>query len=482
MCDECGKAVTKIWRIHKEQRYCSTCYARIFKRRMCPHCGNFARLPKNDPEAVCLKCQTSKPCSRCGKTDYEIGKVTPYGPVCSVCAPYFREPEPCELCGAKSTRLTRVSHLGHDHRVCPKCVRSNHGTCNACRRHRQLRLSPDGRKLCGACLEKGDVPCPKCSEPMPAGYGKQCQRCYWKGLLEKRIRIDCAAFSISGMAANFEDFSQWLAKDIGEQRAAITLHRYLPFFIAIEKQFAAIPSYGVLLAHFGALHLRRVLLPMRWMQQTGHVVPDAVAREEDSDRRRINATLDKVGIGTRERTILAGYLKALLMELGNQATTLRSVRLAMTPAAALLLEGLKMGRMPPDQKVLNAYLKKTPGQRAAMSGFVCYLRETYRIEITQPKIDSVKAARNRRKKLEAELLVLMKEGGQGEVFRRQWLSVALAYFHELPRKVGKNIRSEQISSHEDGSLTVVWSDQKYWLPVSWGRDRATPHGAGGEAI
>lgn len=463
-CDECGKHVTKIWRVYKGCRYCSTCYARVFKRRMCPSCGNFARLPKNDSDAVCIKCQISRPCARCGKTDYEIGKITPYGPVCNACAPHFREPEPCELCGLKSTRLTRVSHLVHEHRVCPKCARADHGTCQACRRHRQLHVSTDGRKLCKTCLEKGDVPCQKCGEPMPAGYGKQCQKCYWKELLEKRIRMDCASFSIPRMASQFEAFGQWLGKEVGEHKAAIMLHRYLLFFLGIEKQWVAIPDYSALLVYFGAPRLRRALLPMRWMQEIGLVVPDAVAREEDSDRRRIFATLDKVKKGTRERTILDGYHKALMMGLKDKETTLRSIRLAMTPAAALLLKGRDMGRTPPDQQALGAYLEKTPGQRAAVSGFVRYLREKYGVEITPPRIDSGKAERNRRKKLEAEMLVLMRECGDGDEFRRRWLSVALAYFHGLPRKIGKTIRGEQITAHGDGSLTIVWSSQKYWLP------------------
>lgn len=463
-CDECGKRVAKICRVYKGHRYCATCYARVFKRRMCPGCGNFARLLKSEPSAVCIKCQTSKPCARCGKTDYAVGKITPYGPVCNSCSPHFREPEPCELCGSKSTRLTRVSRFGHEHRVCPKCARADYDTCQACRCHRQLHVSADGRKLCKTCLEKGDVPCQKCGEPMPAGYGKQCQACYWKGLLEKRIRMDCAAFSMPQMDAHFEAFGQWLGKEVGEHKAAITLHRYLLFFLDIEKQWRAIPDYGELLAYFGALRLRRVLLPMRWMQEIGLVLPDAVAREEDSERRRIFTTLDKVGTGTRERTILDGYHKALMEDLKEDKMILRSIRLTLTPAATLLLRAREIGCMPPDQKALDSYLEKTPGQRAAVSGFVRYLREKYGVEIALPKIDSGKAERNRRKKLEAEMLVLMRECGSGEEFSRRWLSVALAYFHGLPRKTGKNIPDEQITAHGDGSLTIVWNSQKYWLP------------------
>lgn len=165
-CDECGKTVARIWRVRKGHKYCGTCYARVFKRRLCPKCGNFARLPKNDPDAICLECQVAKPCARCGKTDYAVGKITSYGPVCGACASHFREPEPCEVCGKPSQRLTRVSRLGHDQRVCPSCARADHGVCEACRHHRLLDQGKDGRMLCKACCEKGEVACPECGQPI----------------------------------------------------------------------------------------------------------------------------------------------------------------------------------------------------------------------------------------------------------------------------------------------------------------------------
>lgn len=466
ICDECGKTVARIWRVYKEHKYCGTCYARVFKRSMCPRCGNFARLPKDDNEAICQKCQIAKPCVRCGKTDYATGKITSYGPVCNSCASYFREAEPCEICGKPSKRLSRVSRLGHNHRVCPRCARADHGICEACHHHRLLGQVKDGRMLCNACNEKGEVPCPECGQHMPAGRGKQCEACYWRMLLEKRVVMDYAMFSAPVMADHFRVFGEWVGKEVGYHKAAITLHRYLPFFLDIEKQWKIIPEYTVLLKHFGTLRLRRVLLPMRWMQEVGLVVPENVAKEEDSDQRRIVATLEKVGKDTRERAILDGYCNGLMADLKEEKTTLRSVRLAMTPAANLLLKGREMGVTPPDQKVLNTYLEKTPGQRAAASGFVCYLRGIHMIEIVLPKVNPQRAQINRKKRLEAEMLGLMRERGQGDEFRRRWLSVALEYFHGLSRKVGEAIPHENISCHEDGSFTIDLKEKKYWIPFA----------------
>ena len=420
----------------------------------------------SDPNAICQKCQVAKPCVRCGKTDYEIGKITEYGPVCGHCATYFREPEPCKGCGKPSKRLTRVTRLGHDHRVCPRCARADHGVCEACHRSRLLECTEDGRMLCNTCHEQGEIPCSVCEQQMPAGRGKQCESCYWRGLLKKRVAMDCAIFSTPAMAAHFHAFGEWLSKEIGDNKAAITLHRYLSFFVEIEKEWKAIPEYAVLLKKFGTLRLRRVLLPMKWMQEASLVVPDSVAKQEDSDRRRIAATLDKVGKRTKERVILEGYLKILMVDLKQENTTLRSIRLAMTPAAVLLLKGREMKRMPPDQKALDGYLEKTPGQRAAVSGFVCYLRDKYGVDVALPRANSNNAQLHRKRKLEVEMLTLMQKDDRGEEFRKQWLSVALAYFHGVSRRAGKNIQDKKIIIHDDGSLTIAWNEQEYWIPVA----------------
>lgn len=463
-CDECGKDVARIWRVHKEHKYCSTCYARVFKRRICHKCGNFARLPKNDPDAICQKCVVAKPCARCGKADYEVGKITLYGPVCGSCATYFHEPEPCEICGKPSKRLTRVSRLGHGHRVCPSCARADHGACEACRHYRQLEKATDGRMLCKVCLKNGEISCSTCDQPIPAGRGKQCEACYWRGLLEKRVAMDCAAFTAPAMADRFRAFGEWLGNEVNHHKAALTLHRYLPFFLDVEKQWKTIPEYAVLLKHFGTLRLRRVLLPMKWMQEVGLVVPDAVLKQEDSDQKRIATTLDKVRKDTRERAILEGYCNGLMADLKDEKTTLRSIRLAMTPAAALLIKGREMELMPPNQQVLDGYLEATPGQRAAVSGFVCYLREKYGIEIALPTANSNKRLMDRKKKFESEILELMRNGGHGERFKKRWISVALAYFHGLPKKVGLVIQDSKVSIPLEGGFAVDWNNQVYWIP------------------
>lgn len=299
---------------------------------------------------------------------------------------------------------------------------------------------------------------------MPAGYGKQCQNCYWSGLLEKRIRMDSSAFSTPGLAQSFEAFGHWLGGKVGGHKAALAIHRYLPFFIELERQWNQIPGYDELLNHFGTLRLRRVLLPMRWLEEVGLVLADARAKKEDSERRRVVAILNMLPSGSPEKAILDGYHKLLQENLLNGETTLRSIRLAMSPAAALLLKARENEVMPPDQRALAAYLEKSPGQRAAVSGFVRYLRQAMASDIALPKPDKEKAKRARRKQLEARMLELMQEDRRSKAITRRWLSIALAYFHDLPISVGKGLAEDQFSIQNDGSYTITWKGENYWIP------------------
>ncbi len=464
-CDECGRQMIRAHRHYRGHRYCATCYAREFKPRACSRCGCVARLLRSEETAVCRKCDSDQPCVRCGKTDYAIGKLTDYGPVCNACSPYFRKPENCESCGTLSHRLARSSRLGHDLRVCPKCIIVDHATCRACHRHRLLRPNANGYLLCEKCHQFGEIHCVQCQQLMPAGYGSRCERCYWSELLGKRLRMGYTAFSTQVMANHFTVFGLWLLAHAGEAKAAQTIHRYLRFFCDIEKQWADIPDYRALLGLFGTAKLRRVLLPMRWMAESGLVVIDEIAKAEDSERRRIAVIQERFMPGSTQRVLLDGYLEMMYRRLKDEKITLKSIRLAVTPAAALLgvtAESFQNGL--PSQKCLDIYLSKKPGQRAAVSGFVGYLRKAHSIEIELPNARSVEAKRRRRKALELELLTLMKHGNNSEPCRMQWVFVALAYFHGVTcAAVRKMIDAGLVQS--GSGFVIIFESIEYWLPA-----------------
>lgn len=348
--------------------------------------------------------------------------------------------------------------------MCSKCFTAEHGTCEACRRHRKLQLASSGQMLCRKCFIYGTHPCTQCGRSMPAGYGSRCERCYWRSLLEKRVRLDRAAFSTQVMAEHFTSFGQWLLTEVGENKAGLTIHRYLLFFIEIEQQWGDIPEYASLLGRYGAARLRRMLLPMRWIESIGLATPNETAKTEDSERRRVAVIQEKLAPRSSERKLLDSYLKVLLDRFSFGKIALVSVRLALRPAAELLSTSIEdnQGSGLPSQAQLNAYLAKKPGQRAAISGFVRYLREVHGAEVRLPSANKTEVKRLRRKNLEAELLALMRHGDGSEPCKRYWISVALTYFHGLRTSLYKNALPAVVPAEEGG--VIVWDNREYWLP------------------
>ena len=168
-CHGCNQPVSFIKKRYKGKKYCSTCYARIFKKRLCPSCGDFARLPRDDEQAICNECIKKQPCIRCNQTNKPIGKLTEYGVVCNSCSVYFRPIEPCERCGTPSQKMTRISRFNDDLRVCPKCATRDYETCPSCQKHRLLESDVSGQRMCKKCRDKPQKFCKACHSMIAAG-------------------------------------------------------------------------------------------------------------------------------------------------------------------------------------------------------------------------------------------------------------------------------------------------------------------------
>ena len=466
-CDICGRNIMKAHRVYEGEDHCAACYKRRFKHRLCPRCGNTARLPVHNSAAICRKCETNCPCVRCGKTSYKTGKITPYGPACKSCAEYFLEPRECSICGKPSRRLSRVRHGGLTVLACPACSAKlrgiTRGTCRACRRHRDLQESTEGLLLCCPCIEIGEVPCPLCACSMPAGRGRQCEECALLVTLRRRIELNRAAFRIPEMAQRFSEFGEWLHTEVGPGKAARSINRYLTFFTEIEEHWQGLPDYAELLRHFSAGGLRRVLLPMKWLALAYGIIPDPRMREEDSERRRIKQLLAGIPQTTELNTALRLYWKHLEARIQSGKLTLRSARLALRPAVSLVQISSQAGENLPSQSSVDHYLLSAPGQRATLTGFITFLNGQYTLALNST-VDSRRVETVRRKKLEAEMLSLMRDPPQGAEGEKRWLSISLAYFHGMPHSVAKELDDDNVSGNLDGSFTIHWGGLEYWVP------------------
>lgn len=411
-----------------------------------------------------------EPCVRCLRTTYAIGKVTPYGPACNACSPYFSKGGVCAHCGKESRWLSKVLRLGIDQPICPACQRLDHGNCALCRRNRLLYDDGAGRLLCKRCLTKGTVACRTCGKPSPAGRGGECDDCYWNRLLSKRIDIAAVVFDRKENAEIFRAFGEWLREDAGAHPAAIKINRYFEFFLEMWSSGENIPDATTLLKHFSAGLLRKNFQPLRFLEEKGLVKITATDRMEVTERKRIKEIMAQSAETGSAHIFMIRYHDRLTERMREGVTGLSSVRLALSPALALLKTAIMNGRELPCQEDLLEYLGTAPGQRAAVSGFVCLLRDEFGAELALPSVKSLrcKIARRRpenRLDLERELMELMRSVDKSEKDRRKLVELSLRYFHRIPARMARKMAVEdQLVEIDGGDMAVLSGKKHYWLP------------------
>ncbi|GAC1405746.1 MAG: hypothetical protein NVSMB6_00850 [Burkholderiaceae bacterium] len=255
----------------------------------------------------------------------------------------------------------------------------------------------------------------------------------------------------------------WLIEQVPAQKAALTIHGYFPFFYEMEKHWGKVPSYAQLLIHFTAEGLRRVRLPMRWLSETLQVIVDAKEREDASDLRRIAVIVASLPVGTPAAQILTAYNSELQLRVAASRISIRTARLALRPAASLLVTCEKSGFQLPRQDALDSYLLNAPGQKASIFGFVSFMNSHHAANLVI-RVDEKKTRSMRRRQLEAEMVKLLEDGQRDDAFEAKWISISLAYFHGLPRRVGKSSKRISFSTDADGNFAVLWNGKTYFVP------------------
>lgn len=460
ICTACNKVVPKLTRVHKGEGYCAACYKRLFVRNVCPQCRNFKRLLKSDRTSICAECFSSLPCIRCKRKDRKVGLLTATGPACASCAPHFRNPTECEVCSKLSTRPVYVSQNGQDVRVCQSCASQQFKTCSSCRRYRAIASEEGPIRLCERCYRSPPGRCPKCDGQMPAGRLNECEACYWRGLLRKRIDLFQVGIGSTELRRDLEAFAGWMADRSSPASAAVKLKRALPIFVEIGQKWRHIPSYEDLIAHFGPQAPRRYYLLFQWLRQSGKIVENKEFRLKATEDRLVAKLLDEFVDLPAARELISAYHGHLLE--GRQRTP-KSIRLALSPAAAFLklIDGRSKETI--TQKTLETFLAAKPGQRAALTGFVNFLRRRFKYELSIKKPDTVIQLRAKRKRLEEHLVQAISLGIDDQSRLKRWISLSFAYFHNLPRKAGAEVGQGDVKE-VPGGFEVTWRGRMYWIP------------------
>lgn len=463
VCNGCEKSVTQIKKRYKGKKYCLTCYSRIFKRCVCPNCGVFARLPKNDTQAMCNECIKKQPCIRCNLTNKPVGKITEYGFVCNSCSVYFRQIGLCERCKTPSQKLTKISRFNDGLRVCQKCSTRDYETCPSCSKYRLLELDKNGKKVCKKCKTSPDKPCIGCKTMIAAGCADLCSDCYWRKNLWKKFSQNIQLFENDFLKKQYENYIHWLTDQVGAHKAAVYIHKHTDFFIKTEILWNdSMPDIDQLLLILRTSGLRKFEMVMKWFDQVHDIKTSSLVKKECSENDQIDNLIKQLPSPSLAFDVVSAYKDKLNMKLSSGTTSIRSIRLAIKPAVSLMLSIGEDGNVLPNLNFVKVYLTNFVGQTAALTGFINFLNDQYATNIDYISFKKSKYISNVAKvKLENELLEIL--GSGNEVNHIVWVRKGLQYFHNMSYQNTFKIKEDMISEIEDG-FNIIFNEKCFWLP------------------
>ncbi len=464
-CDECSDVIERTHKIYKQLKFCHKCYMRVFKKRVCPSCGKVARLSKYDNSAICKKCENNRPCIRCQRINYPIGKITNHGPVCNSCSVYFREFQACERCGTLSQKLSRISRFADNLRVCPKCATRDYKTCPRCKRYRLLEVeSLSGQMFCKKCLNYSTGHCQVCRHQIPAGRGDLCERCSWHQSLERRIVKLVNNLENHYLRECFKNYAKWLEQKLGPHKTALVVNKHIGFFEETSDLWTnKVPIYRVLLQRLRSSGLRKYVLPMQWLIKVHNLKIDIKAKEFCSELDQLKKLASICPESSFSAQVIQDYYDLLINRANEGKISIRSARLAMKPASVLMLQMSKSRFDIPRIWHIKHYLSLHPGQAAALVGFINFLNKKFDANLNISFILNFNFLKDiRKQKLEKEILKLIRDAEISFSLLR-WVRVCLKYFHKLNDYDSKKVTLSMINEVEDGYI-VSYQNERYWLP------------------
>lgn len=435
-CDFCGTSLEKWDYHHAGKRYCRRCYDRAFRLRTCSACGKRKMIHKDLSDPVCKICRIKdKPCIRCGREILRNGKITEAGPVCASCAGYFRPEERCPVCGETSRRVFLFSIDGTKRKMCEKCRNKRLPLCSKCSRRKPCRTGPDGEPVCAAC-SSGTRKCLGCGKVIPKGRGRICGDCASRNALGKKVR-----FATGGLpprtAEVFGLFARWFEEKRGPQVASMRVLEYLPLFLAfgrMEEESGSFPGYGEMARSLGTKRLWENRLAVEFMDAVGIVERDRRIQEEISERDMIARHLAAFSPEDPLSRPLRGYHERLIRKREEGRTSLRSVRLALTPARKFLEYCSHCRKKVPDREALEGYLWLYPGQKSALTGFANFLDQKYAtdLDITTVAKPVLERTEKSEEYLRQRLISVMRDPEKRKLLGADGLlKLTIACFHRI---------------------------------------------------
>ncbi|MGJ0495030.1 hypothetical protein [Aliarcobacter cryaerophilus] len=469
-CDFCNKNLTNWDYRYKEKHYCRSCYEKYFISKKCIKCNKIKKIHKDSKSHICKFCEVANlPCSRCYKKDFSIGKILKNGVVCKSCAKYYSKLKCCSNCNKEKINVSnRKLKDGHIKMLCTSCYNKTLPICSSCSYRREAHSYDENKNaICKICYEQGFKECKTCNSLIPAGYGNICRNCNNLKTLNNKVNKLSKALS-NYFKDSFISFSKWLLQKRDSNFASLKIQHYFKYFFMLDElalNLKRVPTYDEIISNFTVATTREYLLVTSFLDEQNIININFEAKEKQANLDMINKYLDNFQKGSKNKTIIEDYYKFLLEKLEQNKTTIRSIRLALTPAIKFLeyCENFKNNK--PSTFLLEGYLWLYSGQKAAITGFINFLRNEKKIDVSLINIKPFKFKKTSTSKtiLKQRLLDLMRLPKIPQNKEQLYYRTLIGYLHDIEVPTNLFISINNIKNNEHNNKYILINKYQIYI-------------------
>ena len=468
-CTHCSGQITSNKFYSLGKTFCSSCYSLYYKLRRCVECGKRKRISRELSIPVCQQCEfQGVACVKCEKNIVKVGVVDVDGPVCHSCVVYYRPHRQCEWCGQSKIGVSRRRLSIGEALICNSCFTNLFPTCSSCGYKRKIFFCTFDKALyCKTCVEEVRF-CNGCRIEIPAGSGHYCIGCSYFRTLKRRIRVGQKKLS-HYLSKLYEDFGTWMILRRSVHFSAIHINKCLPYFIRLNEltiRLGRYPSYQEVVSEFSVATTRKNLLITLFLDEAGIIKVDCSIKDEYSNLDTIERYMSKFSEASSWSAMLKAYYFELLKKVDLGQTTIRSVRLALTPAVKLLLASRHFGVEEPNNDILEGVLWVSPGQRSAITGFINFLNRAHDLGLVLPERSEliVQKPNETKMQLKDRLIRMLRDPTNSDEYRHELLVLGLAYFHQLVVPKNAMVDFNMLKRDAGGDEYIRLVGFKFYLP------------------
>ena len=472
-CSFCNSVLTNWDYRYKEKHYCRSCYENSFVSKTCIVCNKNKKIHKDSKESICKFCEvTNLPCTRCGKTEFTVGKILKNGVVCNSCVKYYKEPKICSCCNKEKLNVSnRMLDNSNKRLLCTSCYNKFLPICSSCGYRRKTHsYNKDNKSICKVCYEQGYKKCISCTSLIPAGYGNICRECSNLKTLNKKVNALSGAFS-SYFRDSFIDFSKWLLKKRGSPFTSLKIQHYYKYFFMLDElalSLKKVPNYEEIVSKFTILETRKYLLVTTFLDEQNIVNINLKVKEEFANLDMIDRYLARFSKGSKSRNLINDYYKYLLEKLEQNKTTIRSIRLSLTPAVKFLEYCNNFKDKTPSNYILEGYLSLYCGQKATITGFINFLKNEKEIDISIQEINTLKfkSVKTSRTILKQRLLDLMRLPNIPKNKEQLYYKTLIGYLHNIEIPLNIFIDKNEFKKDKNNNKYLLLNKQKIFIETT----------------